>query len=219
MDFVVIDTETTGLFPEYRDRMVEIAMVRLSADGEVLDEYCSLVNPKRSVGASWIHGITAEDVTQAPLFGEIAGDVIRRLDNAIIVGHNVRFDQRFLEAEVKRLGTKLPQAPALCTVRLAPLLSDTLPSRKLKVCCEHFGIPLTDAHSALADARASAAILKLALEKFERAQLLKFARPLMQSVNWNAGIRWPQFVASRAAYSRDDARRGQVSQLSLGADW
>ena len=69
-----MDIETTGLYPG-GDRIVELAVVRIEpneAPRLVLD---TLVNPKRRVAATEIHGITDADVADAPPFEEIAGNV------------------------------------------------------------------------------------------------------------------------------------------------
>lgn len=80
LDIAVVDVETTGFAAERTDRVVEIAIVRLSQSGEVLDEFETLVNPQRDVGPTQIHGISARDVRQAPVFAEVAGDVAARLE-------------------------------------------------------------------------------------------------------------------------------------------
>jgi hypothetical protein len=78
--FSVIDQETTGLYPGGYDRVVEVAIVRTDPRGAVIDEYATLVNPRRDVGPTPVNGITAEEVLQAPVFEEIVGDVVERLD-------------------------------------------------------------------------------------------------------------------------------------------
>ena len=56
IEFAVIDVETTGLFPGRLDRVVEVAVVRATGDGEILDEFETLVNPGRDLGPSSLHG-------------------------------------------------------------------------------------------------------------------------------------------------------------------
>jgi DNA polymerase III epsilon subunit-like protein len=55
--FSVIDVETTGLRPGERDRVVEVAVVRLGADHEVIDEWSTLIDPSCPVRGARIHGI------------------------------------------------------------------------------------------------------------------------------------------------------------------
>lgn len=164
-DFAVIDVETTGLFPRRSDRIVEVAMLRLSHKGEVLSEYATLVNPKRDIGPSLIHGITAGDVQGAPTFGEIAGDILEGIKGSVLVAHNARFDKGFLFAEYGRLGCRLPDIPAICTLGLSYRFFPHLMNRRLVNCCAQCGIPLEDAHSALMDARAAAALFRFYMDQ------------------------------------------------------
>jgi len=164
-EFAVVDVETTGLFPERHDRIVEIAVIRVDSAGRRLDEYCSLVNPNRDLGPTHIHGISAREAAAAPPFEEIAGDVVARLAGAVIVGHNVLFDFRFLDSEYKRLRCPLPEAALLCTMHLSQRADPLVPGRKLGVCCSHFGINLRDAHSAYHDAEATARLFLVCLNR------------------------------------------------------
>ncbi|MEI6503461.1 MAG: exonuclease domain-containing protein, partial [Armatimonadota bacterium] len=70
-EVAVVDVETTGFAAQHTDRIVEIAIVRLSSGGDTLDEFETLVNPQRDVGPTHIHGISAHDVLDAPTFAEI----------------------------------------------------------------------------------------------------------------------------------------------------
>jgi len=92
--FAVVDVETTGLFPSMHDRIVEIATFRVDPNGNILEYYSTLVNPNRDIGATHIHGISARDVKNAPLFDEIAGDVLAVISDAIFVAHNENFDSK-----------------------------------------------------------------------------------------------------------------------------
>lgn len=165
IDFVVVDVETTGLFPGGCDRIIEIAALRLGSDGGVIDEYVSLINPQRDLGPTPLHRIQARDVLQAPVFEDVAGDVLALLVGAVCVGHNVSFDSRFVEAEMTRAGYALPPLSCLCTLQLARRVDPYLPSRRLTDVCRHFGVPLESAHSAYHDARAAAGLLQVCVER------------------------------------------------------
>jgi DNA polymerase-3 subunit epsilon len=136
-----------------------VAIVRMAAGGAIEDEYVTLLNHQRDIAATQVHGLTAADVCEAPTFVEVVGDVAARLDGAILVGHNLRFDLAFLVAECTQAGYPLPAIPGLCTLRLAYLLVPELASRKLASCCANAGIRLDGAHSALDDAQATAQLL------------------------------------------------------------
>jgi DNA polymerase-3 subunit epsilon len=163
--FAIVDFETTGLFPERDDRVVEVGVVRLDRDGALIDKYSSLVNPRRDVGATHIHGITASDVANAPTFSEVAGDLLALVRNTAFVAHNASFDLRFLRAEMTRLGVSLPDFPTLCTMRLATKIGKPIPGRKLSVLCEHFGIACDQAHAAIDDALATTELLRICVRE------------------------------------------------------
>lgn len=148
---VVVDVETTGF--SNRDRVVEIAVVRLDADtGETVDEYDTLVQPNRDLGPTFIHGVTPSMVELAPTFDEILADLARRLHGGILVAHNIGFDRRFLRNEFERGGVEADWGEGICTYRPT--------GQKLSVACQAYGIELRDAHRALADARATAELLR-----------------------------------------------------------
>jgi DNA polymerase-3 subunit epsilon len=150
--FAVVDVETTGVYV-HKDRIIEIAIIELCDDGTVLQEYCTLVNPGRDLGPTNVHGINAADVALAPTFQEVAGDILVRLKDSIIVGHNISFDWQLLCSEFERLDISLPSEPLICTMSLASRLG--LHSRKLIDCCKESGISPGSSHCALDDARSA----------------------------------------------------------------
>jgi DNA polymerase III subunit epsilon len=170
--FAVVDVETTGIYADSFDRIVEIAIVRITPDGTIHDEFATLLNPGRDIGPTNIHGITASDVIHAPTFQDVAGDIAILLDDAVVVGHQLRFDLSFLTAEFTRIGATLPHLPSLCTMDLAFKFLPEIPSRKLSVCCEEAGIQLGDAHQALCDAQATAQLLAFYLDQARQMDCL-----------------------------------------------
>lgn len=159
--YAVVDVETTGFGYRGADRIVEVAVVRLDPDGRPQDAWCTLLNPGRDVGPSRIHGIQNADVVGAPTFADVAGRLVELLRGRIVVAHNLRFDLAFLQAEYARTGTSVPldHTPGLCTMELARAYLPHTRKFTLEDCCRSVGIPLTDAHSALADAYATSDLL------------------------------------------------------------
>ena len=156
--FAVLDIETTALSPE-TGRILEIAIVSTDPYGRVLDEWSTKINPQGPVGATHVHGIRPEDVTHAPLFHDVIADISNRLAGAAMVAHNARFELAFLRAEYARAGWDLPEIPHLCTLEASTVHLPQLDRRRLADCCWAVGTPLTGAHSALGDARATAVVL------------------------------------------------------------
>lgn len=162
--FAVVDVETTGLMAS-RDRVVEIAVITTDPFGQVTDEWTTLVNPDGPVGATRIHGITAAEVRRAPRFVELIGEMNARLSGRALVAHNARFDLGFLGNEYERAGWTMPASPHLCTLEASWTYLPHLDRRRLSDCCWATGIALTDAHSALGDARATATLLMSYLDR------------------------------------------------------
>jgi DNA polymerase III epsilon subunit family exonuclease len=153
--YSVVDVETAQ-----SGRVVEIAIVQVSGDGTLLDEYATLVNPGGPMGFTHVHGITGPMVKDAPTFREIAGDVADRLAGNIFVAHNAGFDRGVVSKEFLGLGHKLPELESICTLRLARSLRLHPPKRaNLGACCAYMGIENEHAHAALADTRATAELL------------------------------------------------------------
>ncbi len=159
--FAVVDVETTGFSPRH-DRIVEVAVVVLSAGGDVLGQFATLLDPGRDPGPTHVHGITADMLTGAPCFADVQPYLAHLLSGRVLVGHNVgRFDLAFLAAECARAGTGAPPSPVVLvdTLRLARQRLDLRGQASLADCCDRFGLTWEDHHSALGDALATASLL------------------------------------------------------------
>ncbi|MDP2857629.1 MAG: exonuclease domain-containing protein [Bacillota bacterium] len=199
MRYAVLDVETTGIYPGGHDRIVEVAVVVLGTDLTVSIEFTSLFNPQRDLGPSWLHGVRAADILEAPAFGDLAGTLVEHLRDAVIVGHNVTFDLRFLESEFARAGAPIRRPPYFDTMSAA--LGLGAPSRRLAEACELFGIPLLDAHSALVDARATAALFARCCDHLGAARVDTLVRwPDEPQLG-----RWPAMETRKAPWPRAQA--------------
>jgi DNA polymerase III subunit epsilon len=105
MRHICLDTETTGLSPDYGDRLVEIAcveLVNLLPSGRVYHQY---INPERDVpqAAFDVHGLNYNFLKDFPVFSKIADDFLHFIEDAPLVIHNAAFDLKFLNAELGKL--------------------------------------------------------------------------------------------------------------------
>lgn len=157
--YAVIDTETTGFSPRDGDRVLEIAVVHLDEAGRVEAQWETLLNPRRGVGATHVHGLTAADVAPAPDFVDVAEYVADLLAGRVVVGHNIAFDLRFLVSEFELAQRPLSPVESLCTQGLAASYLPG-PKRTLAVCCEQAGVVNAHAHSALGDTLATAELFQ-----------------------------------------------------------
>jgi DNA polymerase-3 subunit epsilon len=195
--FAVIDIETTGLNPYRHDRIIEVAALLVAQDGAIVSSFESLVNPERDVGPTHLHGLTATDVSQAPIFSEVATPLLDVLRPSVaLVGHNAQFDLSFLDLEFQRLGVAFPQCCVIDTMQLSG-------GGTLAACCAAQGIRIEgSAHSATCDALATA----------------RLAVALLRSAPWSAPdlsslapIEWPVLhLPTRPPVRRDESRQRQA---------
>ncbi|MET9276012.1 exonuclease domain-containing protein [Kribbella sp. NPDC003557] len=183
--YAVIDTETTGLLPTHRHRVIEIAVVLLDARGRVEREWVTLLNPQRDLGPQHIHGILTADVLAAPEFRDIARQLGQLLAGRMVVGHNVEFDLGFLRAEFARLGVDVPLITerSMCTMALAGYLHPGA-KRTLGACCAAAGISIEGWHSALADTRATAELFAQYLGAFAAPPPWQWAYEEVRRLPW-----------------------------------
>jgi DNA polymerase-3 subunit epsilon len=195
--YSIVDVETTGLFPNRSDRIIEIAIINMDSEGKIKNEYETLVNPGRDLGPTNIHKITASMIKNAPIFNDIAGDVLGLLAGSIIVGHNVSFDYNFLDCEFKRINTILPEPSCICTLNLVRKVDSSIPSGKLGCVCEYFNIPIENQHCAYSDCLSTAQLFKLLLQEYGAENVLRaISKPAEKE-------QWPKLPCKNIMYKRD----------------
>ena len=96
----MVDVETSGFRPG-QARIVSVAALALSDDGNVEKSLYSLLNPGVDPGPTHVHGLTAEMLAGQPTFGDVAADLVEVLRGRTLVAHNVGFDYSFLAAEAE----------------------------------------------------------------------------------------------------------------------
>ena len=154
--FSCFDVETTSLNAK-EGQVIEIAIVKVNDQGELLDEWMTLVGPTPiDIGRPDIHGIKSNWLDSAPHFEQIAGDISEKFDGSIPVAHNAPFDCSFIREEWNRAGLGDFQLEAFDTLPLAKGLG--YPGKLVEL-SEALGVELSNAHEALADTRALASVL------------------------------------------------------------
>lgn len=113
---IFFDTETTGLEAENGDRIVEVGcveMVNRQLTGRHLHLY---LNPQRDMPeeAFKVHGLSAQFLSDKPLFADKADELMDFLAGAQLVIHNAAFDIGFINHELSLLGR--PAVTELCSV-------------------------------------------------------------------------------------------------------
>jgi DNA polymerase-3 subunit epsilon len=154
---VLFDTETTGLDPLTGDRVIEVAALELMGDLPTGKHYHTLVHPRRDIpeGATRIHGITIDQLRDAPRFEEVVDDMLAFFGDGPLVAHNAPFDFGFIDAELARTGRpSLDRGRMVDTLAMAKARFPGMPN-SLDALCRRFGIDLSQrtSHNALLDCK------------------------------------------------------------------
>lgn len=161
-----IDIESTGLSVS-QDRIVELAALIVAPNGDVT-ERVRRFNPEVPIpkGASDVHGITDADVQDEAPFRNRARALAELLDPCDVAGFNIRrFDLPLLLAEFRRSGVEFdPKARQIVDIQM--IFHREEPRNLAAAARFYLGSDFEDAHSALADIRASADVFWAQLERY-----------------------------------------------------
>ena len=161
-DLVVVDVETTGWLADAAS-ITEIGAVRLSP-GRPMTEFSALVNPGVAIppDITSLTGITDVMVGDAPRITDVLPGFLDFARGGAIVAHNAPFDVGFLTAACHACGIDWPPCPVIDTAALSRMLLSQaeVPDHRLATLSSHFGARTWPCHRALADAKATAAVLR-----------------------------------------------------------
>lgn len=164
---VFIDLETTGI-DIVTDRIVEIAILKIHLDGSE-EEKVQRVNPEMPISgeAVRIHGITNEDVAKEPVFKEIARNIAKFIEGCDLAGFNSnRFDIPLLAEEFLRADVDIDLKKRKFIDVQA--IFHKMEKRTLEAAYKFYcGKQLVNAHSAVADTRATYEVLKAQLDIYK----------------------------------------------------
>lgn len=157
--FTAIDVETTGLDSE-ADRIVEIGLVKFTADGTVVDEFATLINnPGSSAGARETHGIHDADLVRAPSTEQVLAEVFAFIAGTVLVAHNLDFEEGFLSGASRRAGISMPSVVGVCTLQTSRRQLDGRAFSLFAMYKTATGNWHDHKHTALGDARAVREVL------------------------------------------------------------
>lgn len=172
-DLVFFDVETTGL-NVIRDRILQLAMVKLHRDGSPPAEYSQLINPGIPISedSMAIHGIMPKDLANKPTFQQVARKILDFIGDADLGGYNSnRFDVPMLLEEFARVGIDfdLSKRRLIDVQRIFYKMEPRTLRAAYRLYCQK---ELTDAHDALADVRATLEVFQGQLDCYEGKDLL-----------------------------------------------
>ncbi|MCR5670706.1 MAG: 3'-5' exonuclease [Butyrivibrio sp.] len=173
-EFVMFDTETTGLSPESCD-VIEFSAIKVKAkEDETFTKVAEIdifINPgyKLPEEIVSITGITDELLAKEGMSKEAALSKIKAFwgDCPIITGYNVRFDIRFIESLYSKCGDRFTYEGFIDVMKLA---KEKLPKPyKLVNVCEALSLTGYSFHRSIDDARATLDVLLKLLPMYESA--------------------------------------------------
>ena len=167
-DIVFFDIESTGL-NVLKDRIVQIALIKIKNDGGPREEMEFLINPKIPISAEAmaVHGITPDQLKDKPVFDEVAARIFDFIGDADIAGYNSdRFDLPILTEELFRSGYDLEMEGRRCidVQKIFYKMEPRTLKAAYKLYCDK---DLEDAHDAMADVKATVDVLAGQIRKYE----------------------------------------------------
>jgi DNA polymerase III subunit epsilon len=179
---IFLDTETTGLYPDQGDRLIEVGCVELvnrKLTGNNLHFY---VNPERDSHeeALKVHGITTEFLRDKPKFAEIADALLAYVEDAEIIIHNAPFDLGFLNKELEILGKPKFKDYVASVKDTLVMAKEMFPGKRnsLDALCDRLGVDNSGRtlHGALLDAELLADVY-INLTRGQDALIMDSAQP------------------------------------------
>jgi DNA polymerase III epsilon subunit family exonuclease len=214
LEYAVIDVETTGWTPE-DSGITEIGAVRVRR-GEIVAEFTSLVNPGTPVPEpiAELTGISDQMLAPAPPVAAVLPGLLAFAEGCVLTAHNAPFDVGFLRAACAASGLSWPGYPVIDTVRLARQLMvtpDEVPDCKLQTLAGFFGTPVQPTHRALADARATAWVLRQLLRRLDDRGITTLAA----LTPWLEALEAAQAVEAEARAAEAEAARARTGEAEV----
>lgn len=152
VQFVFFDLETTGGNPS-NSEVIEIAAIK-ERDGKEIGRFQSLVNPRRHIprAVREITGIDQTMVKEAPVIEDIIDQLLDFIGDSVLVSHGVLNDFSFVAHYARSLRAKEIPNFYICTHLLVSNYLPNIPVKSLSGVANYFGLPVGNAHRAMADA-------------------------------------------------------------------
>ena len=199
-EFVIFDTETTGLNVKRGDRILSISAVRLKQGRiDLSDAFHEIINPDRDIpsASAVIHEILPRMVNGKPTIEHILPKFIAYIGSSVLVAHHEWLDMSFLNREMARLygipiqnivvDTAVLDHVLLAKKTQASMTAAMKIDSTLGAVAERYHVTVEGLHSSFWDALATAQIFQQMMKEVQRLgiinlrDLLKLAHTLPSS--------------------------------------
>ena len=168
LDVVVFDIETTGFKPEQGDDIISIGAIKMHGSSIHEDAtFYSLTNTGKEIPMEVVHltGITNVELKEARLVGDVLIEFLQFAKDCTLVAHHANHERSFMQYT----STKLFRTPfkhrIIDTSFLYKIAEPNLQLSSLEDLCMYNGIPITGRHHALEDAKMTARLWSIYMEK------------------------------------------------------
>ena len=202
--YAVVDLEATGAHSTAT--IIQVGIVIIEGD-KIVKTYETDINPHEALTENIrkLTGITDEQLVKAPEFSQVAREIYDLIKDCIFVAHNVKFDANLLSEQLFMEGYEL-RTPRVDTVELAQVFFPTFEKYTLSNLSQHLNLKLDDAHTAIADAAATAHLFLKLKEKMKNLpkETLERLLDLSDNLLFETGILLEEaFEQSRVLSSLD----------------
>lgn len=172
MDFIALDFEIAN---NDLSSACSLGMVFVEQNRIVDEKYFLIKPPGLKVDKSFtkVHGLTKEDLKEAPTFDEVWAEISGFFNSDIlVVAHNANFDMSVLKSSLLHYSLEIPEFDYACSIPISTRgLNGFKVGGSLKARAEHFGVTLDHHHNALSDAKACAEVVLRCIDLKKRKSL------------------------------------------------
>ena len=185
-DFIALDFETASA-DFFSACALGLAFVK---SGKIVETKYFLLKPpikKFNAYNTEIHGLTMEDVKDAPVFADIWPEIKDVLQTNLLVAHAAHFDMKVLTACCIHFKLPLPYFQFIDTFDLFHIAYPNHQKGSLDYCAKFLNIPLDNHHNAMEDAVCCATITIKSIKRIQNLPLLQRLKAFAQvSIETNA---------------------------------
>lgn len=168
LDVVVFDIETTGFKPEQGDEIISIGAIKMC--GSFIQEdavFYSLINTGKEISTEVVNltGLTNEKLKEARHVGDVLIEFLKFAKDCTLVAHHANHERSFLQYTSNRVFHTPFKQRIVDTSFLYKIVEPHIQLSSLEDLCKHNAIPLIGRHHALEDAKMTAKLWSLYLEK------------------------------------------------------
>ena len=165
---VIFDIETTGFFPQKGDEIISIGAIKVrGAEIQEDQQFYSLIRYEKELSSEIMNltGITDDQLKVAPPISEVLIRFFEFVENETLVAHHANHEKSFLQNTSRKIFRKPFDQRIVDTSFLYRIAEPDLKMVRLEEFCNHNEIPIVNRHHALGDARLTAKLWTIYIQK------------------------------------------------------